>query len=310
MLISIKRPLNYNGEYRVFNVESVNFSDIGIMAIDGSTSSTGIAIFGQSDCSIQYIINIVRQKGEEPVRYKLRLKKFVNEILKDNRNIQQVYYEEPVIDNIAAVKNLFMLRSFIDEMIIENEPDLNYLKHYEISNMRWKKQFLLPNKVPLGSENQKKAVRDKLLEGLPFLCNITQDEVDAICLGFVVTRHIMYGDSGGDAEELTSKKKVKRFKYNVQFIPADDEEDAIVAFGDVYEGPLYILQNGICITSLGNRENFDKHIFEEMGEEDKILIIKFDPAHHGNVVLQYRIGNLVGFADYMFAVVWRRTRKY
>ena len=47
--------------------------------------------------------------------------------------------------------------------------DLSNLIHKEIPNKKWKRLFLAPDKVPVGTENEKAAVRKKLLTSLPFM---------------------------------------------------------------------------------------------------------------------------------------------
>ena len=44
-------------------------------------------------------------------------------------------------------------------------------------------------------------------------------------------------------------------------------------------------------------------------DDDKILIIKFSSKHHGNIVLEHRIGQLAAQYEYIYAIVWRVTRK-
>ena len=289
-------------------LEDIRVNQYAILAIDGSTSNSGLAIMRESDGALLYSMCATRESsGESPVHYKIRLKRQVMDILRRNKYIQQIYYEEPTIANVTAIANLFMLRTFVEEMIIENEPEFDYLKHYEINNMKWKKEFLAPDKVPSGTDNQKKAVRDKLELSLPFLNKATQDEIDAICMGYVACVHLKDGGSG---DELQSKKKPRAFQYNVTFIGADADDDMLTEFYDVYKGPQKLLENGLSFTEIDGKRNFDKHIYETMGaDDDKILIIKFSSKHHGNIVLQHRIGNLAAQYDYIYAIVWRKTRK-
>lgn len=289
-------------------LEDINVQQYAILSIDGSTSNSGLAILRESDGALMYSMCATRDaSGETPVHYKIRLKRQVADILRRNKYIQQVYYEEPVIANITAVANLFMLRTFIEEMIIENEPEFDYIKHYEISNMKWKRLFLAPDKVPSGTENQKKAVRAKVEQGLPFLNKVTQDEIDAICMGYVACTTLKEGGSG---EDLQSKKKVRPFKYNSVFIGADTDDNMLTEFYDIYNGPKKLLENGISFTEIDGKTKFDQHIYNTMGpDDDKVLIIKFSSKHHGNVVLEHRIGNLAAQYDYIYAVVWRVTRK-
>lgn len=311
MKFTVRQPQQIQGGgiiMREVPLEDIRVNQYAILAIDGSTSNSGLAILRESDGALMYSMCATRDaNGETPVHYKIRLKRQVADILRRNKYIQQAYYEEPVVANITAIANLFMLRTFLEEMIIENEPDFDYIKHYEVSNMRWKKEFLMPDKVPQGTDKQKKAVRDKLEAMLPFLNSVTQDEVDAICMGYVACTYLK---DGRGAEELQSKKKVRPFKYNSIFIGADTDDNMLTEFYDIYKGPEKLLANGISFTEIDGKTAFDKHIYSTMGQdEDKVLIIKFSSKHHGNVILEHRIGNLAAQYDYIYAIVWRVTRK-
>lgn len=311
MQLRVMKPVaDNNGQYKMTEVpvEDIDISNYAIMAIDGSTRNSGIAIIRQFDGGLLYSISASRDTSgdETPVQYKVRLKRAVKEILLKNRMIAEVYYEEPIIANISSVSNLFMLRTFVEELIVENEPTFDYLKHFEISNMRWKKEFLVPDKVPQGTENQKKAVREKLERALPFLNVVSQDEIDAICMGCVVVKTEKAGASG---EELQSKKKARAFKYKVEFFGADSDEDLFADFWSLYGGPKSILENGVYLFDLGPRSDFDKTIYERMGSDDKLLVLKFASGKHGNVVLKHKIGGLAAQYKYIYAVVWRENRR-
>lgn len=287
--------------------EDIKLSVRAVMAIDGSSTNSGIAIIREKDGAIMYIIRASREEEETIVQYKVRLKRILKDILGNNILITQTYYEEPVVANIAAVKALFTLRTFIEEMIVEEEPKFDYLQHYEVSNMRWKKELLAPAKVPSGTEMQKKAVRDRLVGALPFLNSVTQDELDAIGLGFTAVKFIMQGSN--IKEELESKKKSRPFKFYTQFIGADDDECALIEFSDIYKGPDELLTNGIKMVEITSRNNFEETIYSNMGSDDKILLIKFKSKHHGDVILKYRVGELAESYDYIYVIVWRCIRK-
>jgi len=292
---------------RQAQIEDINIQQYAVLSIDGSTTNSGLAIMRECDGALMYSISASREDKETPVQYKVRLKRQVADLLRRNKYIQQVYYEEPVIANITAIANLFMLRTFIEEMIVENELEFDYLKHYEVPNMRWKKIFLAPEKVPQGTDKQKAAVRKKLESLLPFLNVVTQDEIDAICMGSVVCTYLK---EGKDTSELESKKKVRPFKYNIVFIGANCDDDMLTEFYDIYKGPERILENGISFIEIDGKTKFEKHIYETMGsEDDKVLIIKFNSKHHGNIILEHKIGNLAAQYEYIYAVVWRVTRK-
>ena len=308
MKVIIRRPqISSTGEISLSecNIEDIRVSDVSVMSIDGSTTNTGVGILRKSDGALFYSCSFAREDGETPVQYKVRLKRSISKILSLNHLIDTVYYEEPFIGYAEAAKNLLMLRTFIEEMIVENEPDYDYLKHLEVNNMKWKKLFLAPDKCPQGTELQKAAVRKKLEGFMPYLKVVTQDEIDAICLGFIATVQL----KDGSDDDLQSKKKAHAFQYNIEFIGADTDDDMITEFSDTYSGPKSILQNGIVLTQIGNTGNFDKHVYEAMGNEDKVLIVKFSSNHHCNLILKYKLGNLSTTFDYLYAVIWRKSRK-
>ena len=311
MKLTIRQPRQLpNGETVMADIklEDIRVDNYSILSIDGSTSNSGLAILREYDGALLYSIKATRDSsGETPVHYKIRLKRAVMDILRRNKYITQVYYEEPVIHNINSVSALFMLRTFIEEMIIENEPEFDYIKHYEIGNMRWKKEFLAPSKVPQGTDNQKKAVREKLEGYLPLLRVVSQDEIDAICMGWVATQYLKDDKGGGEA--LKSKKKARPFKYNIEFIGADEDDNMLVELWDIYNGPKHLLENGISFSEINRKTDFDKHVCEEMGDDDKLLIIKFSSKHHGNLILKHKVGHLSAQYKYLYALVWRVTRK-
>jgi hypothetical protein len=140
---------------------------------------------------------------------------------------------------------------------------------------------------------------------MPYLNTVSQDEIDAICMGFVATVQMKEGNE----ESLESKKKVHPFQYNISFIGADDDDSMITEFADTYKGPAKLLENGISLVELTSTMNFDKRVYEAMGQDDKILIMKFSSNHHGNLILKYKIGYLSASYDYIYAVVYRKSRK-
>lgn len=308
MRITARRPdIDTNGQIvlREFKIEDLIVGEDSIMSIDGSTTNTGVAILRKSDGALFFSLAFARDRDETPVQYKVRLKKAIHRILQENRTIDTVYYEEPFIGYAEAAKNLLMLRTFIEEIIVENEPDLDYIKHYEVNNMKWKRLFLAPDKCPAGTELQKAAARKKLEGYMPYMSVVSQDEIDATCLGFVATVKLKEGEE----DELESKKKIHPFQYNIEFIGSDSDDDAIVEFSDTYRGPKSILQNGIFFTESNGIGNFDKLVYKSMGNDDKVLIIKFPSNKYGNLILQYRLGVLSTTYDYLYAVVWRKSRK-
>ena len=289
---------------RHIDISNILVADEAVLSIDGSTTNTGVSIIRKSDGALFYSCAFSRSDGESPVRYKVNLKNALRRIIQGNTLIKTVYYEEPFIGYAESASRLMMLRTTVDEIIIENEPNLDYIEHFEISNKRWKKLFLAPAKLPNNTELEKKAVRDKLLSLLPFLAELTQDEVDAYCMGYSAA--IL---AKGERENLESKKKVTPFKYNVEFVGADTDEGVFDVFHEVYTGPRKLLENGISLVEINNRVKFDTAVYKEMGPSDKVLIIKFDSNTHGDIILKHNIGPLSASYDYIYAIIWRKSRK-
>lgn len=311
MKLTVQQPVALYGGgciLQEIDVDQVKVDCYAILSIDGSTSNSGLALLRESDGALLYTMAAKRDaSGESPVHYKIRLKRAVRDLLRANPKIHKVMYEEPCIGYAGAVSNLFMLRTFIEELIIEEEPEFDHIKHFEINNKRWKKLFLAPDKCPTGSELEKKAVRNKVEMYLPFLSKVTQDEIDAIAMGFATCKFMIDGQT---AEELESKKRISKFQYNIKFLACENDDNMWVEFFDVYKGPEALLQNGMHLTEIDSKTNFDKHVFKTMGIDDKVLIVKFSSKHHANLVLQHKIGHLAAQFPYIYAIVWRKTRKY
>ena len=290
---------------REINKEACLVSNEAIMAIDASTTNSGIAILRRNDGALYYSISVARdKKNENPVEYKIKIKEFVKDLLLQNRNITKVFYEEPFIGYSTSVSNLMMLRTFVDEILIENKETLGYVEKIEVNNKKWKAIFIAPEKCPNNTELEKKAVRDKLEKYMPYMSIVTQDEIDAIGLGFSAVLSERSGNNN-----IESVRKTAPFKYDVEFIGSDDDDTMLEDFMSLYSGPKKILENGILLTYCGASENFDNHVYKNMGSDDKVLIVRFDSTKHGNLILKYRIGNLSATYSYIYAVVWRKLRR-
>lgn len=277
-----------------------------IISIDGSSTVTGFSIIRRSDTACIFSIALSRENGESAIRYKVMFKNFIKKILTiSNGKIKHIYYEEPFIGYVTSVPNLMMLRTSVQEVIIENEPTFDYIEYNEINNKKWKKLFLAPDKCPTGTDLEKKAVTDRLVSQIPPFALTTQDERDAYAMGYVAIAKL--NDATDD--ELESHKKLKLFAYNTQFIGGNDDEEIFTDFLSIYKGPTSILENGISMKTLKGRENFDREVCEAIGNDDKVAIIKFDSTKFGNIILANRVGNLSALYEYIYVIVWRKTRK-
>ncbi len=311
MIFSVKKvEYNKTGSKNDRVLEEIDVGDIkvgsqSIMSIDGGTSNTGLSIIDLDSGELKLICSAKRERNESQVEYKVRLKDRVYNILKNNSTIRRVFYEEPFIGYPTAVANLFMLRVFIEEIIVEHSPVFDYIKYTEINNMRWKKLFLKPDKCPSGTDLQKKAIKDKLLVQLPYLGDVSQDEIDSAAMGITAINQI----KSGKEDELESRKRITPFKYNIKFIGANCDDVMIQELYDIYSGPKLVLQNGLRFCKLNRNSNFERKIYELMGSDDKVVILKYNSDHHGNITLQHRIGHLAAVYDNIYAVVWRKNRK-
>lgn len=309
-MIADTKIVAYNDLGRVclkqIDLDALKVMEPCIISIDGSTDITGVAILRESDGAVVASLSFKHEKQKEsPVQYKVRLKRTFYTILKNNELIKEIFYEEPFIGYANAVKNLFMLRTFVEELKYENEPELDYIVFTEVNNQKWKRLFLAPDKCPSGTELQKKHVRDKLVSLLPFLSEITQDEVDAIAMGFTAVSKLKTGEK----DDLKSKKKARPFTYNIKFIGADEDDAMIQELYDICKVPKEVSEAGIKLVTLNGRGNWEDLVCEHMGLEDKLLILKFSTNKYGNVILKNRIGHLAETYKFIYAVIWRKNRK-
>lgn len=275
-----------------------------IMSIDGSTDITGVSIIGEASNRVIATVAFKR-KDETAVAYKVRLKKAIETILRNNKHIKNIFYEEPFIGYANAAKNLLMLRTSIEELKIENEPELDYIDYIEVNNKKWKKLWLHPEKCPNNSEAEKKVVKDKLVGLMPVFDKLTQDEIDATAMGLVANEKL----NKGSENSLKSKKATRAFQFNTYFIATSEEDMVLSELMEIKEIPSKVLENGVCIVELNSKEKFENAIMDKMGDDDKLLMIRFNAKHHGNILLKYNIGYLSDFNDTIYGLVWRKTRK-
>lgn len=292
------------------SLSDINVKKRAVMSLDGSTSTTGCTILEEDTGSIIALIAFTRDKshGESKVRYKVQLKRALYDILTRNKFIEKIYYEEPFIQYAEAASALLMLRTSVEELVIENEPELDYTSYDEVNNKLWKKWWLYPEPCPNNSELEKAAVKKKMVEAIPLMANVTQDEIDASAMGFVVVTKL----KEGKANELKSKKKPSTFVYNIKFIGAESEDDMMQEFLDNlddFKVPKRVLNNGIKIKKIDGYGKFDNKVYELMDGEDLLLILGFSNKHHGNMILKHRVGHLTAQYENIYALVWRKNRK-
>lgn len=288
------------------DIKDMTVNEKAIMSIDGSTTCSGVCVMNMQGM-ILYSMAFKRTEGETPVQYKVRWKRSLLDIFTRNRSITNVFYEEPFLGYAEAAKVLMMLRTSVEELIEEESPDLEYLKLIEVSNKKWKSLFLAPEICPVGTENEKKAVRKKLESMLPSMSVVTQDEVDAASMGFVAIWNLQ----SHKENDLKSRKPAKAFKYNIEFIGADSDEDILEDIGLTIKDRKIPpeLVDTMEFYSLPGTGKFEDFVYKAIGEEDKLVVLQFKSGKYGNLALQYNIGGLSKNYEYIYAVCWRKTRR-
>ena len=280
-----------------------------IIGIDGSTTNTGVSLLDYNTGFIVGTLSLSRDNDESTVRYKVNFKKLLFELM-SNLSIKIMFYEQPFINtnytNADTVKALYMLRTSFEEIKVENEPRFDNITYIETPNTKWK-SILLNGKVPKGTDLQKKAVRDFILSKLPILEPLTEDEFDSIGIGFAGLVSLRTNS----LDDMGVKKKSKPFKYNIKFIGADNDDEFIEDFidsKDEFDIPQSLLdKNDLGITTIGGKGIFNNYVYEEMGDKDSIIILKFSSKHHSNIVLEHRIAS-VAMRKYIYAIIWRKSR--
>ena len=308
MKISVKVPTVINGEVVLqdSSLEKLNITDYATLGIDGSTTNTGVSIIRRIDGAQYASIAFTRdKKNETPVEYKVYWKRYMYDLLMRNRLINMLIYEEPFCGYATAAPNLFMLRSSMEELMVENRPDLDFITRIEVNNKRWKKNLITPEKVPADTELQKAKIKEKVLTIAPWMKDVTQDELDAYGLTYTSVNILR---NGGLLSELESNKPVHKFKYNSQFLSADEDEGLYMNLLRQCEAPKSVIENGISIIELKRTDNFEKIIYRAMGDNDKLLVLKFKSDTHGDIVLEHRLGDML-VHEYIYAIIWRVGRK-
>ena len=276
-----------------------------VMGIDASTTNTGITILTLTG-ELKLIGRFTREPmRESPVRYKILLKEQIYQLLKNYRNITAVIYEEPCVAFVSAVKNLYMLRSMVEEVLIEHEADLPHIEYIEVPNARWKKIFLAPQKTPVGTELAKRAISDKVQSEQPQLKDLTQDEKDAygIAASYVKLK---------DKNDIKPKRVSREFAYltsvhglNTADIPYND----VSVLASESGVPKQVLANGIELIPMKGRKDFDKEIRNHMQADDKLLAFIYPSNLVGSLALKYKMGNLLNTSTHILILVWRKNRK-
>lgn len=306
------------------------------LSIDCSSTNTGMAVIDDGSNSLIGTIAVGREDGEDYIAYRLRLKEVLKRFMEGNvRVLKQIYYEEPFIGYASAAEVLYALKITVKEIILENAPRFDKIAFLEVSNKKWKKIFLSPEKVAGNTDVEKKQVQRKIMQmfgscvmrgeydkktkQVADVLIFTEDECDAIGLGIACKK---VRKTGIDDEELLSKKPVRPFKYNVEFevMPNTEYEDADAwvyeNFSTIiqkYKIPDIVVDNGVKIERLKGTGNFEKHVMNTMGNNDMLVILEYNAAKYTDALIKNGRSDLcsIGYTkeDLMLAFIWRKSRK-
>ena len=286
---------------------TINTGETLALGMDCSSTCTGLCVTTVNG-KILYTIAFIRDKGDDFIRYKVKLKSFLVELFRRNPNLIYIFYEEPFMGFAESSKVLIALHTLVKEIQYENTPEFDYIEFREVSNQRWKKLFLFPTAVPSGTDAQKAYVRAKLELQFPYFKELTQDEVDASAMALVCTLKLL----SGNVDEVVSHKKLRPFKFKIQFIASDTDQDMLRQFANKeksYKIPKALQKEFYPIIELSGRGDFKTKVCEAIGEEDRLVIVKYKSDKYGNITLEYEIGKLAASAKNLYAIVWRVQRK-
>lgn len=282
-----------------------------VLSFDGSTSSTGIGLLSITGVPLASI-RMTADVEADPILYKVQFKRLVEWLLLSYPTLIEVCYEEPGLENANSIKALFGLRTTIPEVLIEQKEAMDHrVKFIEIPNGKWKKLFLAPDKIPPGTDLQKIAVRNKLARMYPWASDplISEDECDAFGQGIAFCSKSIVGEE----DDMQSKKAVKPFQFVARIIGADTDDEFIGEYTDRFK-KLRIpkrFDGNIELTpiELPGTGRFDKHVFNNMRGDDKVLVLKFKSTSYAPTLLEYDLDNEAVDYNYAYALVWRKTKK-
>lgn len=284
-------------------LENVVVGASSVLAIDASTNNTGISIVDMATAIPIYSLTAERTDKETPVQYKVLLKDVIRFLLNKNKHITRTAHEQVFIGpNVNSGMVLTLLKSSVEEIIAEAKGELDYIAHTEIPNKAWKKRFFAPDKCANNSEAEKQMAKSKLTAVYPVYKELTQDEIDAACIGIIFAQCEKFGIS------LKAKGPVHPFKYEIEFLGGDTLDEALMGLKSIGIPPV-VQENGIEIIKITRNCRLDKKIYETMGSNDILIIAEISGKTAGNLILEHELYDLTLLHEKIYAFVWRKNRK-
>ncbi len=266
---------------------------VRVLALDGSTSRSGICVMSASG-KLDFVGAVIRG-AESVVEYKLGLKWVLSEVIKCC-TIRHAAYEEPFIGYANDAKGLYMIASSLDEVVAEESLPVMVVG---VNNKRWKSQFL-QTKLHGGRDVQKKLVYEKAVSLAPGLAACKDDETDAFGLAYYLSRCVREGM----LHSMSSKGKPPKFGYDLRLFGGRLTSEEVMGFIGTQR-----VKDGFLQRDISAKRSFSGAVYELMQGKDAMLVLHFKSGKFGNIVLEHGAGELAAFNEYLTAVVTRKSKR-
>lgn len=303
MVVIANRIVSGKQLISVNKIQEIEVIDSVVMGVDCSTTCTGVTIYSVAKKEPIYTFACKRSDNELAVRYKVYLKSFMTAlILQIKSKLSDIYYEEPFVGQyVESSMTLISMRTFIPEILIENEDKLNrVIEFHEVNNKSWKRD-LLDGKVPSSTELEKKAIADKINKLYSCYKELTQDEHDSLGIA-------MYGIHTLQGSAELKVKYNKGYALSGQFIGADSDTVAYNELEYVLDDiPKRLKDAEIKLVNVGKKQDVEDEVYKALHQKDIIILAKFVPQEHGRMLLKYQLGELTN-SDFIYWYVWRKAK--
>lgn len=296
---SIIRDVSSGTLTELDNIESIKLAEECVLGID-CASHTGLSIISLQEGTPLYSLYITRGTKDSKVRYKIGLKRVLKQLLYQCPEIKYIAYEEPYMRKFGVAESLLTFKTLLEEIIIEEEPKLDYIQCMMMPNKTWKKTLL--GKLPQSNSKVEKSLITQYITNIyPMYADVSQDERDALGIAITLRKHII-----GDIK-IVRKKKVRAFKYEIQFIEGTRLDEVVTHKLPTNLIPDKVRANGIITGKLIKNADINKKIYRLMTEDDKVIVLEMKTKNVPQLIEAYNLGEIS--TPNLYAVVWRKNRK-
>lgn len=147
-----------------------------LLSLDQATRTTGYAVFdnGKLIKVGKFDISPAGDIGDRLVRFRKKIISLIEEFDITEVCFEEIQLQNNVMNNVDTFKKLANVYGVLLETIVELE-----LPYTIISSNTWKSKCQIRK---MGREKEKKAAQDFVTQ--QYGIKVTQDEADAICLGY------------------------------------------------------------------------------------------------------------------------------